>query len=266
MVRFGTPISLKPYYELYQTKPRPAQRQVNRLVRAQIESMMLDIRDLDHYDTIDYIRNTYGIDYALNKNTDPEDLPSRLESDKELVAKLDEAKEADNENIQRLYDSFDSYAHELKKNGIDDRTMRKDLKGAAIFGRMLLELILLPLWIFSLWPSLPMYYLPRPFYKRTKDKMFEGTFLFALNMLFFLPIFAILTLVLEGIFISWWIAIAHVLIIPLLCIFAWNYKEHAAATIKAFRKEFIMGREKKESIYSLRSSLWKDTDRLVINK
>lgn len=266
MVKFGTPISLKPYYELYKTKPRTAQREVNKHVRAQIQSMMLDVRDLDHYDTIDFLRNTYGIDYALNKGINPDELPYRLDSDKKLVARLDEAKEAGDENVLQLYDDVDRYAEELKKNGIDDQTMRKDLKGGAIIGRMLLELILLPVWIFSLWPSLPMYYLPRPFYKRTKDKMFEGTFLFALNMLFFLPIFAITTLVLEGIFFSWWTAIIHVLIIPFLCIFAWNYKEHAASTLKAFKKEFIIGRKKMETLYNLRESLWKKADRIIINK
>ena len=43
LVKFGTPISLQPYYKLYKTKPRTAQREVNKLVREQISSMMLDI-------------------------------------------------------------------------------------------------------------------------------------------------------------------------------------------------------------------------------
>jgi 1-acyl-sn-glycerol-3-phosphate acyltransferase len=33
VIRFGQPISLSDYYELYKTKPRTAQRQVNELVR-----------------------------------------------------------------------------------------------------------------------------------------------------------------------------------------------------------------------------------------
>ena len=58
VIRFGQPISLSDYYELYKTKPRTAQRQVNELVRKQIEDMMLDIRDLEHYDDIDWLRQS----------------------------------------------------------------------------------------------------------------------------------------------------------------------------------------------------------------
>ena len=60
-----------------------------------ISSLMLDIRDLDNYDSIDFIRTTYGTDYAKTKGIDPNDLPERLLTDKELVAKLDEAKNND---------------------------------------------------------------------------------------------------------------------------------------------------------------------------
>lgn len=58
VIRFGQPISLSDYYELYKTKPRTSQRQVNELVRKQIEDMMLDIRDLEHYDDIDWLRQS----------------------------------------------------------------------------------------------------------------------------------------------------------------------------------------------------------------
>ena len=103
LVKFGTPISLQPYYELYKTKPRTAQREVNKLVREQISGLMLDIRDLDNYDAIDFIRTTYGIDYAKKNGVDPDDLPNRLLSDKELVAKLADAKSADENGMNQLY-------------------------------------------------------------------------------------------------------------------------------------------------------------------
>jgi len=45
LIKYGVPISVKPFYKLYQTKPRTAQRQVSALVRKQIEDLMLDIRD-----------------------------------------------------------------------------------------------------------------------------------------------------------------------------------------------------------------------------
>ena len=89
LVRFGSPISLKPYYELYRSKPRTAMRAVNKAVRDQIDSMMLDIRDMGHYGEIEFIRNgEYGRKYARSRGLDPDVLPQKLESDKTLVSAL----------------------------------------------------------------------------------------------------------------------------------------------------------------------------------
>ncbi len=89
MITFGTPISLAPYYEFYKTKPRTAQREVNALVRAQIESMMLDIRDLDHYTAIDWLRTSaLGDDFCRSQGANPDYLPDKLKTDKLLVERL----------------------------------------------------------------------------------------------------------------------------------------------------------------------------------
>ena len=110
MIRYGKPISLKPYYELYKTKPRTAQREVN------------------------------------------------------------------------------------------------------------------PLWVASLYPGIFMLAVAKYFsIGRMKDRMMESTFLVCLSILFWIPIFSILTFVLMGIFFSWIAAAAWVLLLPAIFIFAWCY-------------------------------------------
>ena len=86
VIKFGEPISLMPYYELYKTKPRTAQREVNKVVVKQISDLMLDIRDLDNYEAIDFIRTTYGDDYAEKQGVKHWNLPERLLTDKQLVS------------------------------------------------------------------------------------------------------------------------------------------------------------------------------------
>ena len=258
MVRFGTPISLQPYYELYQTKPRTAQREVNALVRAQIASMMLDIRDLEHYTTLDFIRETYGRDKACIEGYDPDYLPARLISDQELVRKLEDAEET-----EALYQDFEDYRTALARIRLDDRTLVSDRGRTGIWGELLLELLLFPLWVISLWPALLMYWLPMPFYKRMHDPMFEGSFLFAINVLFIIPITYILTFVLEGIGLHWGIAFLHVLLLPFLSIFAWNYKEKVQQTFKLFRKVFLTGKPELEQLHVKRASLWKRVTEII---
>ena len=176
LVKFGTPISIQPYYELYKTKPRTAQREVNKLVREQISNLMLDIRDLENYNAIDFIRTTYGEDYARMQGVDPDNLPERLLTDKDLVAKLDAAKEIDERNIKKIYQQARILRQSIEEMGITDADLKKDVNPMALGFKLLFLLMLLPLWIFSWWPSMPVYWIPMSIFKaKMNDPMFEGT-------------------------------------------------------------------------------------------
>lgn len=93
MVKFGKPIHLKDFYELYKTKPRTAQRQANALAREQIENLMLNITDLDNYEAIDFLRDSYRQEYAKNHNLSTADLPSKLLVDKDFYSHLEDRSE-----------------------------------------------------------------------------------------------------------------------------------------------------------------------------
>ena len=54
LYRFGEPVHLQSFYELYKTKPRTAQREVNKIVRQRIQAMMLDVQDVENYDVVDW--------------------------------------------------------------------------------------------------------------------------------------------------------------------------------------------------------------------
>ena len=221
MIRYGKPISLKPYYELYKTKPRTAQREVNKLVREQISSMMLDIRDLEHYDAVDFLRETYGLRYARRSGTDVRNLPEHLESDKKLVAAIAALPDQSREEI--LSDA-EQLRLGVKKNFIRDSHFDKSPCLAGVCLRAVAALALFPLWVVSLYPGIFMLAVAKYFsIGRMKDRMMESTFLVCLSILFWIPIFSILTFVLMGIFFSWIAAAAWVLLLPAIFIFAWCY-------------------------------------------
>ena len=70
LIKFGKPISLKPYYERYKEEPRATMMEVNNIVHAEIKEMMLHIDDIEHYDQIDWLReNEYGKKYAREHAT-----------------------------------------------------------------------------------------------------------------------------------------------------------------------------------------------------
>lgn len=238
MVRFGTPISLRPYYELYKTRPRTAQRQVNALVREQIQSMMLDIRDLDHYDQIDFLRATYGIDYALRNGFDPDILPEKLEADRSLVQALSDAGAQATEGI---FAATSGLMEGMERLGISEGELRYPPGCAAVAVRGLGLLALLPLWIVSLWPSLPMYAIAKALAKKIHDIMFEGTFLFAISALFTIPIFGIATVAVLWCTAGLWAGLLWLAAFPLLIVFAWNYSRWCG---RFFREIRFLARKK----------------------
>lgn len=241
MVKFGTPISLKPYYELYQTKPRTVQRQINALVRKQIEDLMLNITDLDNYDAIDFIRENFRNEYATKKGMPCGELPEQLLVDKALVADLDKKKEENPEEIAKLYATATALKAQAEEKHIKVEALEKQPSWIKNILATLGMVVLFPMWINSLWPNLFLWLIGRSFTFRKEDPMWEGTFMYAINALFMIPIFYITTFICTGIYSTWWVAILFILLAPLYTLLAWYYTRWAKRIFKNFRALFMKG-------------------------
>ena len=224
LIRFGTPISIKPYYELYKTQPRTAQRQVNKLVREQISSMMLDVRDLEHYDDIDYLRQgEFGRDFARKLGKDPDVLPEKLEADKILVARLAEK--------QVTYDDVRELREAMAKHGLTDKQFQRRPRPLL---KLLLLTLLLPLAVIGLWPGVPTWLISEHFSNRMEDRMFQGSFLLSIFCLLMLPLSTLITVLAEWHFIGAW-SLLHAAALPLLCVFEWNWFQLLQDAFAEFR-------------------------------
>lgn len=229
-IRFGTPISLKPWYERYKDKPRTCQREVNQLVREQIQSMMLDIRDLDHYKEIDFIRtSTFGNDFARSLGKNPDVLPEKLEADKELVSRL-AAGEPD-------YAAVEAYRTALEEARFDDAQLVTRPSWAKTILSVLLLILTLPFALFCLWPALPNWFVPQYVNDHLKDDdgMYLTSFQIAINALILIPLEFILTWIFTGLAAGWLIGLLHALSLPFLCIFEWYYVKLLKQTVRDTR-------------------------------
>jgi len=252
VVMYGKPISLKPYYELYKTKPRTAQRQVNALVREQIEGMMLDVRDEEHYGFIWGILSGFlGRRRCQERSLDPEDLPSKLQSDKELAAQLEAASD------KGLYSCMESYQAKLGELGVSEKVYEAAPGRLGVVANAVLYLLLFPVFVFSLWPTVVSYFLPKHFIDKVGDKMLSGSFYFALNVLFILPILGLLTFIVAlcsgmGLLRS----LVWVLLFPFLCWFCWQYVQWVRELAQGWHHA-TAPKEKLSEIASLREELSK---------
>lgn len=262
MVTVGEPISLAPYYELYKTKPRTAQREVNKRARAQIESMMLDVRDVANYDAIDFLRETWGRHFTASLVPNPDYLPCKLEADRLFVdkmARLQETGHAD--EVQAIYDD----ARTLKR-GIDELRISDDLFDACpsrwvMLLAILAQILLLPLWIVALYPHGIVYNAPKLLLKT--DKMFTNTLIFILDVVLLLPIFALATLLTMGLAWGlWWPAVGWILLWPALALFAWYEYKWMQRTWRAVRFRCRRNKRKIASLRTLRENLYARLDTL----
>ena len=228
LIRFGTPVSLAPYYELYKTKPRTAQREVNKLIRGQIESMMLDIRDLEHYEEIEWLRNSeFANRFCLTMGKNPDYLPDKLDSDKILCEKI--------QSTYEFWDEIRNIHSEEENLGIRDTDIAAATGWTLTILNMLVQVLLLPLWIVSLYPNIFHYNIHRPFMKT--DRMFTNSWRFIIPVVVGVPFFFILTVLVCGLAWGWWwqSAVWMLLATYPLALFAfyyWKWLKHTRQSLK----------------------------------
>ena len=255
MVQFGTPVSLQPYYELYKTHPRTAQREVNRQVREQIHSMMLDIRDLEHYADIDFLRQSgFGRAFAQSLDKDPEILPQKLEADQILVERL-AARETD-------YSAVAAYRQALEAGKFQDEQLAEPAGWPITLLRCAVLVVLLPLAIVALWPSIPAWYIPKSFSDKMKDVMLQSTFQLAVNTLVFMPLAMIVTAIVSGLLLGWTFGIAHALSLPFLCIFEWHYSR----LLKRSWADLRLTRSRAQALRALRKQAFEPLNSIIDNE
>jgi 1-acyl-sn-glycerol-3-phosphate acyltransferase len=223
LVKFGTPVSLQPYYELYKIKPRTTQRKVNALVREQMEGMMLNITDSVNYEAIDFLRNTYGRKYAAKHGFRVDYLPDMLLSDRSLFEALEKAKSENDASVQQIYDEALMLEDGIKKLKIRDDQLDKTPGWGMMIASILVMIALLPVWLISLWPNLIIYKIPALVMLRIRDKMFYNSFLFGMSVLITMPVLYTLSFFLAWFFVNVWCAVIYAIILPWLGLFAWYY-------------------------------------------
>lgn len=264
LIKFGTPISLAPFYELYKTKPRTAQRQVNALVREQISSMMLDITDLENYEAIDYIRNTYGNGYARKKGSDPDKLPEKLLADKQLFAALQTEKEEDEERVTTIYNDARRLEQETKRLKINDADFEKRTSVGKLFLQGIGLLLLSPLFLLACITYVPIHYAPRIPTRKLTDMMFYSGIYFAFSILISIPIMYAVTFALVWIVTkSALIALIYLICLPFLGIFAGTFLKYIKRWWSTLRFRSLLKQGKLSELSLLRDRMFASIDELL---
>lgn len=225
LIRFGEPISLKPYYEKYKEAPRETMQEINKIVKARIQEMMLHVEDLEHYDQIDFLRESgYGRKYAIENGFKYSYLPSRLLADQKFVKAVQNAAVEHPEDMGEVYKDAAVLADGIKKLNIRDWLFEKNPNVGHALLRGLGLLLLLPFFLVSIVPTALLFIIPEIFLKiLIKDRMFISTFYVAVSAFVSVPLCLFLPVIILWITSGFWWALGYFLAFPVMFIIAWNY-------------------------------------------
>jgi 1-acyl-sn-glycerol-3-phosphate acyltransferase len=266
VIKYGTPISIAPYYELFKSKPRTAQREVNALVRQQVSGLMLDITDLDNYQAIDFLRNTYGVRYAKEKGYNPNKLPEKFLADKALYAELEDMKRKDENQVSNIYNDALVLEEKMKRLKINDRDFDKKFVPWKVCLQGLMLAVLAPLFLLSLLPNALILYAPRYVTSKVKDPMLHSAIFLILSLLVTVPssyliLFALTWIITKSLLIS----LIYLVCLPFLVIFVWQYDK----VWKKWKSQYRFGRLLRKNdanldyVTELRSHVYESLDNML---
>ena len=265
LIRFGKPISLQPYYERYKEAPRETMVEINKIVRAAIQEMMLHISDIEHYDQIDFLRdNGYGKEYAKKHGYKFNYLPSRLLSDQRLVNELEKAGKEQPEVMAEIYKDTAKFMQGLKELNIRDWLFQHNpgIGAAALRGLGLLAL--LPFFLVSIGPTALLFLIPKIFLKAMiKDKMFYSSFNVAVSAFVSIPICLIIPVILLWVFLGFWWALGYFVAFPIMFIIAWNYMRIFMKFVGTCNFAARRNRAKVKELRKLRKSIFKRLNGII---
>ena len=265
LIKFGKPISLKPYYERYQEEPRATMMEINAVVREAIKEMMLHVEDIEHYDQIDWLReNEYGKKYAREHGFKFNYLPSRLLSDQALVNALQQASEEYPEEMESIYQDTAEVIKGINELNIRDWLFRRKPRVISAALRGLALLVLLPLFIVSIIPTALLFILPEIFLKKMiKDQMFISTFRLAVSALITIPLCMLVPAALLWIFVGFWWALGYFVAFPFMFLLAWNYMRLFMKFLGTCRFVNRKNRPKIKEIHKKRLSIFNRLDAIL---
>ena len=265
LIRFGEPISLVPYYELYKEQPRQAMREVNAIVRAKIEELMLNINNLENYEEIDFLRESeFGDKYAEAKGLDPDLLPEKLQADKALVADIEKAMEQHPDQMKSIFEKTDQLSKGIKELGIRDWLFEGEHHRYDQFWKGAMLLLGLPLFIACIIPTALMFIVPALLIKRfIKDQMFHSSINLGATAFITYPICCIIPSIVMICTGGWLRGLIYFALFPLMFIYAWNYVRWVTKAMGHRRFVLSRNRQKVEQLRALRSQIFGDLNEVL---
>lgn len=195
LLNYGEPILLKDYLDDYNSNPNVTLNKLTKLLTTKMSELIIDIKDLDHYDLINNSLTYFRDNINLWENNKSHRLSDIFNAQKSFIEKAEnDLKE--NPKHQQLIELEQEFSEQLEKNKLRAWLLNTDSYHT---GRKITLMILgFPFFLYGVINSYIPYTIPLWFVnKKVKDLQFHSSLKMALGVFGFMIFWSIQTLLVS---------------------------------------------------------------------
>lgn len=225
-IRFGKPIEVADYIELYKENKNKAMLSLRDDMKAATSPLVIDIRNLEFYDLYESIRSMYVKNMVKRLKLGKLSAKNRFIADKMTIKLLDKYSKSNPEEMEHIQEKNAEYFNLRDKYNLSDLSVsKKKINVFRLIWNAFLLLLCSPVFIYGFLNNVLVYVIPKILVLKFKDKQFHSSVKFAWG-LFVLPLVYIIQF-----FVAWAItdniiwALIYILSVPVFGILAKLYSE-----------------------------------------
>lgn len=235
-VRYGNPIYVKEYQKEYEENPQKAYISLRDDIEAGLRPLMIDIQNMELYDTYESIRTLYVKNLIRKFQLGKLSQRNKFKADKITIKAL-ELYEADNpEKMIEIKHKVDEFEKLKKEYKLSNQSIEKPyLSKFRVFLNSLLVLLSFPIFAYGFLNNLLTYFGPKIIVSKIKDKQFHSSVKFVWAV-FVIPIIYLIQIIIFAIiFPKFWMVLAYAISLPVFGLLALVISEWANVVIGDWR-------------------------------
>jgi 1-acyl-sn-glycerol-3-phosphate acyltransferase len=225
-IRFGKPIEVSDYIELYKENKNKAMLSLRDDMMAATSPLVIDIRNLEFYDLYESVRSMYVKNMVKRLKLGKLSAKNRFIADKMTIKLLDKYSETNPEEMENIQKKNAEYFKLRDEHNLSDLSIsKKKINVFRLVWNAFLLLVFSPVFIYGFVNSSIVYILPQILVMKFKDKQFHSSVKFAWGILV-LPLIYIIQ------FIVFWVitdnliwSLIYIVSVPIFGILAKLYSE-----------------------------------------
>jgi 1-acyl-sn-glycerol-3-phosphate acyltransferase len=223
-IRFGRPIPVDPYRELYRQNPSKAHIALKKEIAGELKQLMVHIADQHHHDLINNLRKIGHTQKKVHPGGSFSGGSGRLEEDQKLIKAFEKKCSEEPQRAAFLDRQVRLFVRILDRLNLRTWVFnRSRYSWLSLLARLPIFAVLLPLFLYGLVSNALPFFLPVLAIRKIKDPQFWSSFKNGLALVLFPLLYLLQTVVVAVLTDSAWMAAAYLVSLPLTGYLAFYY-------------------------------------------